>query len=372
VLNSIAPTPLMKNQSPKLFIPGPIHVSEKTWKAFCSPMIGHRSKDFQELYARVQPGLQELFATRQPVFVATGSAWSVMEASLRNLVAKKVLNCMSGAFSDKWNPVAKKCGKPADPLQVEWGTAIKPEAVEKALSTGEYDALTLVHNETSTGTMNPIEEIAEVMKKFPDVLFIVDVVSSFTVKATPFDALGADVMLAGTQKALALPPGAAVFAVSERAQERAESQPDRGYYLDFNEFLKNHEKNMTPTTPTISHYYALESKIEDIREEGLEQRYQRHRENAEMTRQWALDRGFELFAEKGYESLSLTCVKNTREIDIPALNAWLKENHDCIIDGGYGKIKGKTFRISHMGDESQDNIRELLGWLDEGIERIGA
>jgi aspartate aminotransferase-like enzyme len=358
---------------PKLFIPGPVHISDKTWEAFRSPMVGHRSKDFQELYARVQPGLQELFATEQPVFVATGSAWSVMEAALRNLVGDgKVLNCMNGAFSDKWYPVAQKCGKQADPLQVEWGQAIKPEAVEKALSSGGYDALTMVHNETSTGTMSPLEDIAEVMKKFPDVMFIVDVVSSFTVKPTPFDQLGVDVMLAGVQKALALPPGAAVFAVSEKAQQRAESQQDRGYYLDFNEFLSNHEKNMTPTTPSISHYYALESKIEDIRAEGLEQRYQRHRENAEMTRQWALDRGFELFPEKGYESLSLTCVKNTREIDVPALNAWLKENHNCIIDGGYGKIKGKTFRISHMGDETQDTIRELLGWLDEGLAAIGA
>ncbi len=333
-------------------------------------MIGHRSKDFQELYARVQPGLQELFATRQPVFVATGSAWAVMEAAIRNLVQKKVLNCMSGAFSDKWYPVATKCGKAADPLQVEWGTAIKPEAVEQALSTGEYDALTLIHNETSTGTMNPIEDIAQVMKKFPDVLFIVDVVSSFTVKPTPFDDLGADVMLAGTQKALALPPGAAVFTVSERAFKRAASQPDRGYYLDFNEFLANHEKNMTPTTPSISHYYALESKLEDIRAEGLEARYQRHRDNAETIRQWASDRGFELFAEAGYESLSLTCVNNTRQIDIPALNTWLKKNHGCIIDGGYGKIKGQTFRISHMGDETRENIRDLLSWLDEGLQTM--
>lgn len=361
----------MKKVMPKLFIPGPVHISEKTWEAFRSPMIGHRSKDFQELYARVQPGLQELFATTQPVFVATGSAWSVMEAAIRNLVSKKVLNCMSGAFSDKWYPVATQCGKAADRLQVEWGTAIKPEAIEKALSTGEYDALTLIHNETSTGTMNPIEEISAVMKKFPDVHFIVDVVSSFTVKPTPFDELGADVMLAGTQKALALPPGAAVFTVSKRAQERAATQPGRGYYLDFNEFLANHEKNMTPTTPSISHYYALESKIEDIRQEGLEARYQRHRDNAEVTRQWARDRGFELFAESGYESLSLTCVKNTRQIDVPALNSWLKENHGCIIDGGYGKIKGQTFRISHMGDESRESIRDLLSWLDEGIEAIG-
>jgi len=356
--------------SPKLFIPGPVHISEKTWEAFRSPMIGHRSKDFQELYARVQPGLQELFSTTQPVYVATGSAWSVMEAAIRNLVSRRVLNCMTGAFSDKWNPVSHKCGREADPLQYDWGTAVKPEDVDKALATGKYDAITLVHNETSTGTMNPLEEIAEVVKKYPDVLFIVDVVSSFTVKATPFDELGVDVMLAGTQKALALPPGAAVFCVSQKAQEKADQVEGRGYYLDFPEFLKNHEKNMTPTTPTISHYYALESKIEDIREEGLEARYTRHRDNAETVRQWAKDRGFELFPEAGYESLSLTCIRNTREIDIPALNTWLRETYNCIIDGGYGKIKGTTFRISSMGDETSEDIRQLLARLDEGLGRI--
>ncbi|MEO0453407.1 MAG: alanine--glyoxylate aminotransferase family protein [Verrucomicrobiota bacterium] len=362
----------MSTDVPKLFIPGPVDISEKTWEAFRSPMVGHRSKEFQALYARVQPGLQKIFFTEQPVYVATGSAWSVMEASLRNLASKKVLNCCSGAFSDKWFPVAKKCNIEAEALQVEWGQAIKPEMIDAKLATGEFDAITLVHNETSTGTMNPLEEIAEVMKNYPDVSFICDTVSSFTVKKIPFDELGLDVMLAGTQKALALPPGAAVFAVSEKAQEKCKNQNSRGYYIDFQEFLKNHEKNMTPTTPSISHYYALESKIEDILAEGLEVRYARQLASAELTRKWVLDHGFELFPEKGYESISLTCGKNTRGVDLPKLIQWLRENHGCVIDGGYGKIKGETFRISHMGDETTEGIAELLGWLDEGLTSIEA
>src|SRR5882757_7144412 len=156
----------------KLFSPGPVEVSEKTMRAFSRPMVGHRSKDFQALNAAIQPGLQQLFYTKQPVFVSTSSAWGVMEGSLRNLVSKKVLNCMSGAFSDKWFDVAKKCGKPAEALQVEWGQPITAEAIDAKLATGEFDAITLIHNETSTGTMNPLDEIAAVMRKHPDVMFI--------------------------------------------------------------------------------------------------------------------------------------------------------------------------------------------------------
>jgi aspartate aminotransferase-like enzyme len=354
----------------KLFSPGPIEVSEKTMRAFSRPMIGHRSKDFQALNAAIQPGLQQLFFTKQPVFVSTSSAWGVMEGALRNLVSKKVLSCMSGAFSDKWFDVAKKCGKQADALQVEWGQPITPEAIEAKLATGEFDAITLIHNETSTGTMNPLPEIAAVIRKFPDVMFIVDCVSSFSGMKIPFDELGIDVMLAGTQKALALPAGAAVFAVSEKAFAKAATIKDRGYYFDFLEFKKNQESNMTPTTPSISHFYALQSKLEDIAAEGLENRYARHLENAKITRAWAKERGFNLFPKEGYESITLTCVANNKNIDVAKLNSLLKTKHSCVIDGGYGKIKGTSFRISHMGDESTANIKELLGWIDGCIAEL--
>lgn len=333
-------------------------------------MIGHRSKAFQELYAAVQPGLQALFQTRQPVFLCTGSAWCVMEAAIRNLVRKKVLVCMSGAFSDKWFDVARKCGKAAEKLQVEWGQAIKPEAVRAALAQGGFDAITLIHNETSTGTMNPLQEIAAVVREFPDVMLITDVVSSFTVVPTPFDELGADVMLAGVQKALALPPGAAVFTVSERAFARCAEISDRGYYMDFLEFKKNAESNMTPTTPSISHLYALQSKVEEILAEGLEARYARHAATNRMVRNWAQTNGFELFPEAGYESVSLTCIRNNREIDVAALAQWMKTNANMVIDQGYGKVKGKTFRLSNMGDETEATVGELLANLDRALAAL--
>lgn len=352
----------------KLFIPGPIDVSEKTFRAFTRPMIGHRSGDFKKLYGGIQPRLQTLFGTKQPVFLSTSSAWGVMEGAIRNLVGGgKVLNCMCGAFSDKWFDVSKRCGKNAEALSVEWGQPILPEQVDAALAAGGFDAITLIHNETSCGVRNPLREIADVVRKYPDVRFIVDSVSSFSTEAIPMDELGIDVLLTGSQKALALPPGLALFSVSDRAFERAATIKDRGYYFDFIEFKKNQAEDMTPSTPVISHIYALESKLDDIFTEGVEARYARHAKLNGLVHDWVKARGFEFFAPEGYRSLSLTCVKNNREVDVAEWIKRLREKYHCVIDGGYGKVKGKTFRISNMGDETEETITELLGWLDDTI-----
>src|SRR5438067_12211910 len=190
----------------KLFTPGPVEVSAKTMAAFSRPMIGHRSEDFKNLYRDVHPKLQKLFATRQPVFLSTSSAWGVMEASIGNLGDRGVLCCMCGAFADKWFDVAKRCGKNAESLQVDWGKHIDPAAVDRQLATGKFDTVTLTHSETSTGVMNPLQEICSVLAKYPDVALIVDTVSSFSAVKIEMDALGIDVMLTGAQKALALPP----------------------------------------------------------------------------------------------------------------------------------------------------------------------
>src|SRR5256714_5842524 len=216
----------------KLHIPGPVEVSEKTFRAFCSPMIGHRGQGFKDLYAKIQPQLQQLFYTKQLVFLSTSSAWGVMEGAIRNLVAKKVLNCMCGAFSDKWLDVSKRCGKDAEALQVPWGSPIRAGHIDKKLATGQFDALTLIHNETSTGVMSPLAEIVALKKKYPDVMFIVDSVSSMTAVPLNFDAMGIDVLLAGTQKAFALPPGLTVFVCSSAALAKAVGMKDRGYYFD--------------------------------------------------------------------------------------------------------------------------------------------
>jgi aspartate aminotransferase-like enzyme len=358
----------------KLHIPGPIEVSEKTFRALCSPMIGHRGQGFKDLYARMQPQLQQLLSTKQLVYLSTSSAWGVMEGAIRNLAQKKVLNCMCGAFSDKWFDVSKKCGKQAEALQVDWGSPIRAEAIDKKLATGEFDALTLIHNETSTGTMSPLAEIAALKKKYPDVMFIVDAVSSMTGVPLKFDELGIDVLLAGTQKAFALPPGLAVFVCSPAALAKAATAKDRGYYFDFLEFQKNAEQSMTPSTPSIPHVFALSSKLDEFFAEGLENRYARHRKTNQMTRDWAAKHGFTLFPEKGFESLTLTCVNNGakpggRAVDVAKLQK-LTKDQGFLIDGGYGKIKGTTFRISNMGDETEATMNQLFAALDKSMAQL--
>ncbi|PYK81679.1 MAG: aminotransferase [Verrucomicrobia bacterium] len=316
----------------KLFIPGPVEVSERTLAAFSRPMIGHRGEGFKSLYREIHPLLQGLFGTKQPVFLSTSSAWGVMEAAIRNVVRERVLCCMCGAFSDKWFDVARRCGKEAEALQVEWGKHIDQRAIDRELASGKFDAITLIHNETSTGVMNPLPEICCTLAKYPDVALILDTVSSFSAVPIAMDALGIDVMLTGAQKALALPPGFSLFSVSEKAFARAEKQKDRGYYFDFLEFKKQQNEFMTPSTPSIGHIFALQSKLEDIFTETLPARFARHAHTNALVHDWMAGRGFEFFAEENFRSLTLTCVKNNRGIDV--------------------------------GDETEETVSHLLACLD--------
>jgi predicted phosphoserine aminotransferase len=349
----------------KLFTPGPVEVSPKTLEAFSRPMIGHRGEAFKNLYRDIHPKLQTLFATKQPVYLSTSSAWGVMEASIRNLVGKRVLCCMCGAFSDKWLDVAKRCGKEAEPLQVDWGKHIDHKDVDLALASGKFDTVTLIHNETSTGVMNPLPEICCTLAKYPDVILIVDTVSSCGGVKIDMDALGIDVMLTGAQKALALPPGFSLFSVSEKAQKRAEKVPDRGFYFDFLEFKKEQAEWMTQSTPSIAHIHALQSKLDEIFEEGLDARFDRHAKTNALVHHWVRRAGFDFFAEEGFRSKTLTCVKNNRGIDVLKLARKLREKHHLVIDPGYGKLKGQTFRLSNMGDENEETVSHLLTCLDD-------
>lgn len=348
----------------KLFIPGPIAVSEKTLRAMTRPMIGHRSTDFVALYQSLQPGLQELFGTRDAVYLSTSSAWGVMEGCLRNVARRKVLCCMNGAFSDKWLDVARRCGLAAEPLQFEWGQPVDPAALRAALAKGGYDTVTLIHNETSCGCQSDLPALAAVLREFPEVISIVDTVSSFSALPLDKDGLGLDIVLTGSQKALALPPGLALFTASARAHARAKESTARGYYFDLIEFQKNHEGGMTPSTPVIPLIHALQSKLEDIKAEGLAARFGRHARLNQTVRDWGFAKGFKLFPKDGHGSVTLNCFANTKGVDLAAANKRLKAEHGLVIDGGYGKLKGATFRISNMGDETDATIAELLRALD--------
>lgn len=358
--------------TPKLFIPGPIDVSQETYRAMSQTMIGHRGADFENLYASTQPGLQALMGTSRPVFISTSSAWGVMEAALKNLCQKKVLNLCCGAFSDKWNGVAKSMGLPQEKIQVEWGQAISPDAVKAKLEEGGYDLVTLVHNETSTGVLNDLEGIAKVVKSFDGVQLVVDTVSSLSAVPIQMDALGIDMILAGVQKALALPPGMAVFACSDDAIKRAETQPNRGYYFDFLEFEKAAPKNNTPSTPSIAIIFGLQHILGKIETEGLENRFARHAANNQMIHDWGAKHGFENFAPAGRQSKSLTCFKTPEGFDQATFIKTLKTEHNFAINGGYGKIKGLTFRISNMGNETRETMQELIDAMNSVLASMKA
>uniref|UniRef100_A0A831U9U2 Alanine--glyoxylate aminotransferase family protein n=1 Tax=Geobacter metallireducens TaxID=28232 RepID=A0A831U9U2_GEOME len=354
----------------KLFIPGPVEVHPDILQAMATPMVGHRMPEYATLHGRVTAGLKKLLATGSPVFLSTSSAFGVMEGAVRNLVSGRCVNFCNGAFSDKWHDVTLRCGKEADAVKVEWGKPITPELVDKALATGRYDSLTLIHNESSTGVMSPLPEIAAVLRKYPDVVSIIDTVSSMSALPIPVDELGIDCCIFGVQKAFALPPGLAVFTASGKALARARTVEGRGYYFDFLEFEANDAKNNTPSTPCISLVYALDKQLERIFAEGLERRWARHRELAAFVRGWVADRGYGFFAEEPYRSITLTCAVNSRGTDLAALKKMLGER-GFAFDDGYGKIKGKTFRIPHMGDMQRSDLEEFVGVIDECLALLG-
>ncbi len=355
----------------KLFIPGPTEVLPDILEAMAMPMIGHRSKDYAALQGETTPKVQQCLYTKNQIILSTSSSTGLMEAAVLNFVrpGKKVLACMCGAFSDRWAGIAKANNKEVIELKVEWGKGIHPEMIDDILKkqAGEIDLILLVMNETSTGVMNPAKEIQAVVNKYKDagVLMAIDAVSAMMAVPIHTDDWGIDFVLAGVQKAWSLPPGLAVAAMSERAIERAKEVPHRGYYFDLLEYVKYNEKNQTPSTPVISLINALNVMCTRILDkEGLDNRWARHARQADMVRNWALSRGFELFPEKGFYSQGLTCIKNNKEINVADLNSALGKRGKTI-SNGYGKIKDATFRISHMGDIYEKDLAELLADIDD-------
>ena len=349
----------------KLFIPGPTHVRDEVLQEMARPMIGHRFKEYVDLQAEATSKVQKLLYTGNVVFLFTSASSGVMEGAARNCVrdGKKVLCAINGAFGARWHDMILANGKEAEALEVDWGQAITPELLEAQLASGEYDALALTHNETSTGVMNPIYEIAEVMREYPEVCWLVDAVSSMAGAKIEVDKLGIDVCIAGVQKAFALTPGLAVCSVSQKALDRAKEVKNRGWYFDFHVMLKYYHRNQTPATPSISHIFALNKQMDDILAEGLETRFQRHIDMAEFTRDWAR-RHFALYANERYLSNTLNTIVNTRGLNVPELNEALAE-HGAVIGDGYGRLKGEIFRIAHMGDLTLDDMRWITGLIEE-------
>ncbi len=357
---------------PFLFIPGPTNVRPDVLEAQTEAMIGHRTAEFESLFAEVEEKLKQLFFTEQRVYIVAASGSGMQEAAIRNGVHQRVVNFVAGAFGRRWHQVAQGCAKKAIRVDVEWGQAVKPETVEAALEQYEgVEAITLVHNETSTGVASPVGEIAALVReKYPDTLIFVDAVSSFSGVKLPFDEWGLDIMLTSSQKALAIPPGLAFTAVSDRLLERAATVAGRGWYFDFLLLEKYLQRNTTPATPAISLMRALNVELDHIFAEGLEARFARHQVLAECTRQWAIDAGFTMLSEAGYHSPTVSNISNTLGINISDLNKFLK-TRGMVISNGYGPLKDISFRIAHMGEVTAEDMERLFAAIDEYLAKVG-
>jgi len=349
----------------KLFIPGPIEVSQDVLEKMATPMIGHRSKDASKLQREISDMAMKLFYTKNPILLSTSSGSGLMEGAIRSCTRKRVVVFSIGAFGDRWHEMAVSNNVPADKVSVEAGQATTPEQVEEALATGKYDLMTITHNETATGVMCPVEEIAPVVKKYPEVIWCLDTVSSMGGTKIDVDALGVDICITSTQKAIGLPPGMALCSISEKALNAARQVKYRGYYLDLLALYDYIQKKdyQYPSTPSLSHMFALHYQLNKILNEGLENRFARHLEMANRVRAWAKTH-FELFPAERYASNTVTAIKNVRNINVAELNSKLGER-GFAISNGYGNLKEKTFRIAHMGDLTLPEIDELLGQIDD-------
>ena len=290
----------------------------------------------------------------------------MQETGIRNLVEKDVLSTINGAFSKRWNDVAVSNGKNADKLEAEWGTAIDPEALREALKKKHYEAVTIVHNETSTGVENPIKDLAAVVREVsPDTFILVDAVSSLAGSKIEMDAWDIDFILTSSQKCLALPPGLSLAAVTDRCLEKAETVSNRGWYFDLLIMEKHRIKNSTAMTPAVGLVYGLDFQLDRILAEGLDERFARHAAMSQRVYDWAAENGMSPFADAACRSKTVATINNDRGMDIAELNKFLMEKYQMRISNGYGDLKNKTFRIATMGETSMDDVNALLSAMEE-------
>lgn len=350
----------------KLFIPGPIDVRHDVLEQMSKPIIAHRSKEASLLQKSISDNLKRLFFTRNEILLSTTSGSGLMEGAIRSCTAKKAAVFSMGAFGKRWFEMALANNVPAELFEVEKGEYISKDMVDEALKRGLFDVVAITHNETSTGVANNIEEIGEVVKKYEDVVFMVDTVSSAGGDKIEVDKWGIDICITSTQKCLGLPPGMAICTFSEKAKLRAEKVKNRGVYLDLLTLYNYIKKKdyQYPSTPSISHMYALDYQLDYIlNNEGLNNRFNRHKSMAEIVRTWG-SKYFELFADEKHLSNTVTTIKNTRGINVSNLNKELGKR-GFEISNGYGDLKEKTFRIAHMADCTIEDLNILLNNIND-------
>jgi aspartate aminotransferase-like enzyme len=355
-----------------LFTPGPVYVPERILKAMAMANDTHRSKAYSEMHQQATEGLKKILYTNNNCLIFTSSATGIMEACVRNLVKddEKALFFSIGAFGDRWYEIGESNGKNSIKKTVEWGKAITPEYVQEILGGDKYAAVFIQANETSTGVYNPIDDLAPIIKD-SGALLCVDATSSMAGVKIEVDKLNIDVCLASVQKCFALPPGLAVCSISDSALEKAKQVPNRGYYFDFiNLNKRNVAKHQTPTTPPIPQIRGLTVQIDYILNvEGLEKRFERHKQLADKTQSWVSKNNLEMLPEKGYESNTVSTIKNTLNLDIPKMVSLLLEKGYRIVNG-YGQLVDKTFRIGHMGEIQLEDLEKMLEILSRIIDGL--
>jgi aspartate aminotransferase-like enzyme len=350
--------------SRELFTVGPVHVEQEVLQAMTKPMITHRSKEYKALHGAVMEKMKKVLETDMDVFLVGGSASAFLEGAIRNGVNSDVLGITNGSFGDRWIEISKLNGKNVKEIRVPWGKAIKPEAIEGTVDKN-IEAVHFVSNESSTGVLSSLGDIVNEVKRQSDALIFVDGVTSVAATNLELKKNEVDALIFGSQKALALPPGLGFIAVSEKLMNKAKEVRNRGFYTDLLKLKKNNDDNYTLTTPPVSLIYALDFQLDRMLTEGMQARYRRHIEMADIVKQWS-QKLYGMFPEEGYMSHTIG-VLNRGDLDFDKFHSILKSK-GYEISNGYGEVKSKTFRIGHMGDITPRKLKELLKVMDDTLE----
>jgi len=350
------------------FLPGPTEVRAEILAAMLQPMISHRGREFEALYARCDQGMRRIFRTTRPVFISSSSATGLMEAAIRNAPAGPILCLVNGAFSERFADIARACGRSAEVLQVPYGEVVPLETVEHALRARRYAAVTAAHCETSTGAAQDVQAIAE-LAHANGAFSLIDSVSGLGGMPVETDAWAIDFLLTGSQKAMALPAGLAFCCVSERYLAAAHEASTRGRYFDIVEFAEYASRNQTPNTPALSLIYALDAQVAAIGPTGIECRWARHAAMAATMHAWVeaqrqAGRLEGILAPCGARSNTVTVVKVRPGADAKKLVEAVSAR-GFTLGGGYGKLAATTFRVGHMGDHTVETVSRLLAVVGE-------
>ncbi len=358
----------------QLRIPGPTPCPPEVLKAVGRQMIDHRGKEFKEILLRVTENLKTVFQTKNDLLILTCSGTGGLEAAVVNTFSPgdKVLAVSIGVFGERFADIARTYGTEVIQLDFEYGTAADPDLVRKALNDNkDIKGVLMTHNETSTGTTNDIAALSKVAKEF-DKLTLVDSISGMGSLDLPVDELGLDVVVAGSQKGWMVPPGLAMVSVSEKAWKANAAAKIPRFYMDFGKAKKFLADGETPWTPAVSTFFGFDVALKMMLKEGLANIFARHAAIGALTRKEIRSRGLQILPDDKHASNVVTAVRAGDKIQVPKLRQILRDEFGVVIAGGQGKLKGKLFRIGHLGYVTEKDIKEVLKALDKAIPRASA